>query len=196
MVNFSAVNAAIRGKKDIQKEDSAATIERAQAAKQARESEDRILNGLIKENDKNFSGQLEFEQLRRLLEEESQTQIYDDEVEYYLKRFDSHGGGGINKNDLEPMLRSFRVYMKFKAKADKLFEKYRKGGKMCLEPPELTAMMTELNHGHHVTEDEVKYVLRQADLLGDGNIWRPEIVRAHAMWCNRVKHKNPACCVL
>jgi len=134
--------------------------------------------------------------LKKLMEKESQGEVKDDEVEYYLRRFDKSGGGGINKDEIEGMLMSYHCYVQHKGEADTYFDKYDKSKTGALSRDELKAMMTELNDGLAVTEEEVDFVLNESDLAGDGQIERPEVVRAVTIWYAHVESEKKACCAL
>mmetsp|Transcript_12722 Transcript_12722/g.37035 ORF Transcript_12722/g.37035 Transcript_12722/m.37035 type:complete len:195 (+) Transcript_12722:52-636(+) len=194
MVGFAAVHSAVRNKR--QSGDPGEFAARRREAAQARRKAEKKWKKLIQEFDKNNSGSLEHEQLKSLLAAECGQEVHDDEVDYYMQRFDKSHDGGINKNEIEGVLMSFHCYMRHKPQADELFQKYDKSGSGALEQDELKAMMTELNDGLPVTAEEVRFVLSEADLLGDGKIERPEVVRAVTIWYAHVEESKGCCALL
>eukprot|EP00420_Gonyaulax_spinifera_P032983 CAMPEP_0197891248 /NCGR_PEP_ID=MMETSP1439-20131203/27773_1 /TAXON_ID=66791 /ORGANISM="Gonyaulax spinifera, Strain CCMP409" /LENGTH=196 /DNA_ID=CAMNT_0043511333 /DNA_START=80 /DNA_END=670 /DNA_ORIENTATION=- len=195
MVAFAAVHAVVRKNADNAIREQAAK-KRQDAAKKAQRA-DKRRKKLIDHYDTNKSGDLDKDQLKKLLSDDSGEQIDDIEVEYYMHRFDRSNEGGINKDEVEGVLMSFHCYIKHRAMAEEYLVKYDSSKTGALTREELKALLTDLNDGLPVNEEGVDFVLKEADLLGDGKIEKPEIVRAVTMWYCYAAHSKPGgCCAV
>lgn len=171
----------------------------AQDQRKAEKTRQAELKQLIKKYDTNGSGQLEADQLKEFLkslaEKNGQT-VYDDEVKYIMDRYDKNAGGGIGSDEIAGAIFCFECHMRTKTKFDPLFDKYdtRKDGK--LNKDELKKLLEELNQGVPVSDEDVDYVMKEADLLGSGSVERPELARAVALWYNLVDVRKSCCSIL
>mmetsp|Transcript_56198 Transcript_56198/g.176095 ORF Transcript_56198/g.176095 Transcript_56198/m.176095 type:complete len:199 (-) Transcript_56198:89-685(-) len=198
MVEFAAVHCAVknhhaRRRAHLFDGKAGASRRKAQAAELAAGKRQREL---VAKYDSDCSGQLDLDQVRRLLSETCGQEVAKEEAEYFWKRFDRSGQGGISRLEVEGMLVSFHCYMNNKAEADKYMAKYDTSKTGSLSRSELKALMIDLNGGEAVSEEEVDFVLNQADLLGDGRIAKPEIVRAVTMWYAYVEDHKACCAIL
>mmetsp|Transcript_38147 Transcript_38147/g.85445 ORF Transcript_38147/g.85445 Transcript_38147/m.85445 type:complete len:156 (-) Transcript_38147:219-686(-) len=154
----------------------------------------------MKAYDTNKSGKLERDQLVKLLtdmdlstpagQEPSQ-----DEVDWVLKLADEEGDGCVNLKELEVAVTSWSTFTSKRTELEATLDKYDKSGSGRLEESELKEYLTDLNGGKDVSDEEVQWVLKQADAMGDGGINKLELVRATAEWYGFVARKQ-SCCVM
>lgn len=148
---------------------------------------------ILRTYDKNRNKQLEHGELKQMMSEQVKEEVPDSDVEYYLKRFDNDASGGVKKAELQDLLLCFGLYWQRKDEAHALMKKYDVNKTSSLDRGELKAMMEELFEGMSVTEEDLDFVIQEADILGDGKIDEPEIVRAVAMIDVRLE-QNKQCC--
>ena len=89
-------------------------------------------------------------------------------------------------------------YTKQRTQLEELIKKYDKSGTGKLEKEELKMYLTDLNDGNAPTDEEVEWVMSEADFMGDGAIRTQEIMMATQSWYSSHKEKEeekaPACC--
>jgi len=169
------------------------------------------VNIILNKYDANESGKLEEEQVRRLLADLDHstpegTPPTDEEVEFIMKMSDQSGDNCIGPSELEHAITAWRTYTVKKQHMGELIDKYDKSGEGTLSKEEMSAYLTDLNDGKEVSEEEVDWVIKEADVLEDGVISRIELVMATAAWYSHLeavaeaaaeeKAKSKACCIL
>jgi len=121
----------------------------------------------------------------------------DEELDFIMAVGDREGMEAIPRKEFEPALQSWKTYITMKDKYEAVLEKYdtSKTGKLELE--ELRAYLTDLNHGKEVSLKTAEWVMKEADVMGDGAIRKQEIFRATASWYSYVEeNQQSACCVI
>jgi Ca2+-binding EF-hand superfamily protein len=163
------------------------------------------LTELFKRYDTNNSGKLEREQINAILTDidfstPEGTPPTEDELDFIVKVGDRSGDGCIERREFENALIAWRTYTKEREKLEELIKKYDHSGTGKLEKPELKSYLTDLNQGKEPTDDEVEWVMSEADFMGDGAIRTQEIMMATQSWYNFQQKKeeeqkaNSACC--
>mmetsp|Transcript_38440 Transcript_38440/g.104109 ORF Transcript_38440/g.104109 Transcript_38440/m.104109 type:complete len:129 (-) Transcript_38440:54-440(-) len=64
---------------------------------------------------------------------------------------------------------------------------YDKSGTGALSKTELKDLLVDLNNGAEVQDQEVDWVMAEADIFGDGQIHKTELVMAIAAWYSHVE---------
>lgn len=167
----------------------------------AAEAEDRKIQALkdvMNKYDTNNSGKLEEDQVRRLLTDIDDhtppgTPPHDEEVQFILKVADQEGDNCLTLEELQFALRTWHTFTKMRANMEAAIDKFDKSGEGTLSKDELKAYLTSLNDGNEVSDSEVTWVLKEADLFGDGVISKPELVMATSAWyCHAEKRAEDA----
>ena len=161
------------------------------------------LKETFKKYDTNRSGKLEREQIAKLLTDRDYsspvgTPPSDYELDFIVKLGDRSGDGCVERRELEIALIAWKTYTRQREKLEELIEKYDKSGTGKLEKEELKMYLTDLNDGNPPTDEEVEWVMSEADFMGDGAIRTQEIMMATQSWYSSHKEKEedkaPACC--
>ena len=128
----------------------------------------------------------------------------DYELDFIVKLGDRSGdgwqcgnGGCVEREELEIALIAWKIYTQQREKLEELIEKYDKSGTGKLEKEELKMYLTDLNDGNAPTDEEVEWVMSEADFMGDGAIRKEEIIMATQSWYSSQRppeKKAPACC--
>lgn len=198
-MHVGAVHAAVRSNKQRQQRhqlryEIRMSPSRLEVAKRARAADKRRAK-IMREYDTNKTGTLDHDELKKLMESLAQgLTIGDDEVDYYMRRFGKSGDGGISRKELDGLLLVCCSYLETKPITDKLMEKYDVTKNGALDKEELRKLMADLNGGE-VTDEDVAEVLAHADPAKIGEIEKPELQRALAMWFTQIEH-NKSCCVV
>lgn len=157
----------------------------------------RALNKILKKYDTNGSGKLERDQVIKLLTDMDSstppdTPPTETQINFCLKVADQQGDGSISLNELEELLPIWQTFVEQREKFEATMEKYDKSGTGKLSKEEVKAYLTDLNGGKDVTDEEVDMVMKEADVLGDGELSKIELCRATAAWYSYVEEKS--CC--
>mmetsp|Transcript_22868 Transcript_22868/g.43022 ORF Transcript_22868/g.43022 Transcript_22868/m.43022 type:complete len:214 (-) Transcript_22868:142-783(-) len=199
--NVAAILAARRASKNKQHHPnyrptavSAAEKKRREAA--WREYEHKVkLNKIIKQYDTNGTGKLEREQVVKLLTDTDSstppgTPPSEDQVNFLLKMYDRAGDDSINAEELEELLTCWQTFTEHRTLFETKLEKFDASKTGKLSQDELKAYLTDLNGGIDVGEAEVDWVMKEADVMNDGELGNMEIVRATSLWFAFVEKKN------
>lgn len=170
--------------------------------KEMREAQ--ALTRIFRKYDTNLSHKLEPDQVKLMLTDLDSstppgTPPSDEELQYILKLCDDKcTNGAIDRSELKTAVISWKVYVKQRDQMTAAIEEFDKSGTGKLERPELKAYLTSLNGGIDVTDEEVEWVLSQADVFGDGACNKPELAKATAAWYSHVKEQQQksSCCVI
>ena len=150
--------------------------------------------------DTNGSKKLEPEQLRNLLRDLSVTESddpglepTDDEVRFVLTVADKRNNESIDQDEVLYAVRIWKNYMQDKPLIDAKMAKYDTDRTGKLNRQQLTNFLVDLNDGKQVTEEEVDWVFRKADVLGDGAIGGIELKCVIAAWNSHVEDRKNNC---
>merc|ERR1719191_1168322 len=106
----------------------------------------------------------------------------DDQVEFCLKVADKAGDGAINPDELQELLTCWRTFAEHRQEFEDAMAKYDVSKTGTLLRDEVKMYLTDLNGGKLVTDKEVDWVMKQADVLGDGQLNKMELQRATSIW--------------
>merc|ERR1712046_262414 len=145
------------------------------------------LASLMKKYDTNKSGKLEYDQIVKLLTDLDSTTPpgtapTDEEMEFILKAADQEGDSCLNRDELEYAVKAWSTYTSKREEMQAKMEEFDASKSGTLNKEELTAYLTSLNGGTTPAEKEINWVWDEADILGDGQINAPELLRATAIW--------------
>eukprot|EP00746_Dinoflagellata_sp_MGD_P013310 gnl/MRDRNA2_/MRDRNA2_128705_c0_seq1.p1 gnl/MRDRNA2_/MRDRNA2_128705_c0~~gnl/MRDRNA2_/MRDRNA2_128705_c0_seq1.p1 ORF type:complete len:202 (+),score=68.68 gnl/MRDRNA2_/MRDRNA2_128705_c0_seq1:84-689(+) len=162
------------------------------------------IHDLMHKYDTDKSGKLNEDQMRKLLTDldsstPPNTPPSEEELRFVIKLVDKENDGCVDRNEILYALRAFAVLTKKRTEIEEALSKFDKSGTGKLEPPELKAYLTSLNGGIEVDDDEVQWVLSQADIFGDGAMSKPELVMATSAWYVHIKkeeEKKQGCCTI
>jgi len=159
----------------------------------------RKLKVVLKKYDTNRSNKLEEDQVKKLLTDINQgQQPSETELRFIMKLCDSKcNNNAIDLSELKTAIESWKSYLHHKDKIQASLEQFDKSGSGKLERGELKDYLVHLNGGIEVTEEEVDWVLSQADVFGDGACSTPELVMATGAWYTHVEEqKQDQCCAI
>eukprot|EP00434_Breviolum_minutum_P024894 symbB.v1.2.021986.t1/scaffold1899.1/size238565/22 len=160
------------------------------------------LRNIIRAYDTNKSGKLERDQVVKLLTDTDSstppgTMPSEDQVDFLLKLYDKAGDHAINLNELEDLLTCWHVYIEHRDLFEEKLKKYDVSNTGKLSKEELKAYLTDLNGGIEVQDTEVDWVMKEGDIMGDGELNKMELWRASALWFSHVeKQKSNDCCTV
>mmetsp|Transcript_46520 Transcript_46520/g.81919 ORF Transcript_46520/g.81919 Transcript_46520/m.81919 type:complete len:217 (-) Transcript_46520:198-848(-) len=160
--------------------------ERRRETKEAKKKT-KALQAVMAKYDTNKSGKLEADQVRQLLTDTDGTTPKgqpptEDELDFVLKVADQSGDGSLSFSELEFALKSWNVYLRQKDKMGDAFDTYDKSRNGELSQEEMKAYLTDLNNKYPVSDEEVEWVMQEADVFGDGKIRKVEMVMATSAW--------------
>mmetsp|Transcript_94438 Transcript_94438/g.262278 ORF Transcript_94438/g.262278 Transcript_94438/m.262278 type:complete len:201 (+) Transcript_94438:74-676(+) len=160
----------------------------------------RQLKQVLTKYDTNRSHRLEEDQVKKLLTDINHGEAPSDlELCFIIKLCDSKcSNGAIDLSELKTAIESWKSYLHHRDKIQEALSQFDKSGTGKLERPELQSYLVHLNGGLEVTEQEVDWVLSQADVFGDGACSTPELVMATGAWYTHVedKRRKEACCAI
>mmetsp|Transcript_97626 Transcript_97626/g.252634 ORF Transcript_97626/g.252634 Transcript_97626/m.252634 type:complete len:211 (+) Transcript_97626:56-688(+) len=156
--------------------------------------------------DTNNSGKLEEEQIKKLLADLDSstpegTPCSDEEFEFIMKISDHEGDNCLDPEELVIAIRAWHTYTTKRKDMEDLIDKYDENKTGSLSREEMQKYLKDLNGSIEPTEEEVNWVMEEADVLGDGEIHKTELVMATAAWYSHVvETKNAsnskACAIL
>eukprot|EP00811_Abedinium_folium_P003742 NODE_13441_length_1165_cov_8.936416.p1 GENE.NODE_13441_length_1165_cov_8.936416~~NODE_13441_length_1165_cov_8.936416.p1 ORF type:complete len:245 (+),score=55.79 NODE_13441_length_1165_cov_8.936416:103-735(+) len=170
--------------------------------------ESAAITKVMQKYDTNKTGKLERDQVKNLLTDIDTTTAKgtaptEDELNFILKYADQQnknavGDGAISRNEVRAAILQWNHYCKRRTEMEDLVKKYDTSKTGKLELPELKELLQELNSACEVTDEEVSWVMQQADLIKDGAITAPELMVAIAQWYTLVEEqeKKNACCIV
>lgn len=164
------------------------------------------LSVIFQRYDVNQSNKLERDQVKNLLTDmDASTPVgtppSDAELDFIIKVSDRSDDGCIARKEFELALTAWDTYTKMRSKLESTMSKYDTSGSGKLEKDELQKYLTDLNGGKEVPEEEVDWVLEEADIFGDGAIRQQELVMATSAWYIHVeeeeqKAQSSSCCTI
>jgi Ca2+-binding EF-hand superfamily protein len=168
----------------------------------------KALTTLFRHYDTNKTGTLEEANVKKLLTDLDNstppgTPPTDEELQFIMKVGDQKCQNGcIDRSELKEAILAWRSYIKKREEMQKAIAEHDKSGTGALNAEELKAYLVTLNDGQEVTDEEVQWVLGEADVLGNGVITAPELVKAVNIWYVHVeqqeeeKKAKAKCCVV
>jgi len=158
------------------------------------------MNKVIKAYDTNKSGKLERDQVIKMLTDmDSSTPVgtapTDDQVNFLLAVSDKGGDGSIDGGELEEMMTCWHTFVENRAQWEEKMAKFDVSNTGKLSKEEVKAYLTDINGGIAVTDEEVDMVMKEADVLADGQLNKLELQRATAYWYGYVE-KQKGCCTI
>ncbi|CAE8674146.1 unnamed protein product, partial [Polarella glacialis] len=149
------------------------------------------LQEIFMEYDKDRSGALEAEEFRALLRDFNDGRDpTEQEYNFMMRLSDKDHDGKINLGELHYALRAWHSYRHLDDSVLRLFAEFDFDESGRLDLQELGALLTTMNGGKKVPEQEVMEVMEQGDILGDGAINRSELLGAIAAWYGNVDRKD------
>jgi len=150
---------------------------------------------LMTKYDMNQSGKLEEDQVKQLLTDMDSstpagTAPSDLELQFIIKVADKEYDGCLMQGEIDFALKAWAILTKKRTEIEWAMDKFDKSCTGKLEKNELKEYLTSLNGGIPVEDEEVDWVLEQADVFGDGAITKPELTKATAAWYSCVKKKE------
>eukprot|EP01006_Ploeotia_vitrea_P001030 TRINITY_DN104086_c0_g1_i1.p1 TRINITY_DN104086_c0_g1~~TRINITY_DN104086_c0_g1_i1.p1 ORF type:complete len:216 (+),score=39.27 TRINITY_DN104086_c0_g1_i1:56-703(+) len=145
------------------------------------------LDQLFQQYDVDHTGKLEKNELISLLTElNDNVPPTEAEINYILHEADnSEVDKCIDRKELKAALVAWKEYKKDEPVIRKMLDKYDKNNNQIFEFDELKEILTDLNDGNTPTNDEVEWVLNQADHtdgIVDGALNTTEIMVAIGLW--------------
>jgi Ca2+-binding EF-hand superfamily protein len=133
--------------------------------------------------DADKSGQLEANELKKLLKDYNGGTAADDkEFAWLMKVADKDSDAKISREELHYAMKAWHGYTHLTANFSQLFDKYDADKSNDLDAGELQKLLTELNEGTDVPLSDAEEVLKSADVMGDGKIGRYELLGAVGLW--------------
>jgi len=197
-------------------------IQKRQACQKRKELYEKVKNHekyvqtVLKTWDKSKSGGLNFEELKEYLKDISQGRApTDTEVQWVIQTATKEGGKFnpewvSGKMEIKPpefaaAAHAWQSYQENREMIDEVFSRFdvHKRGRLNWE--ELKKVLTELNDGDEPTKEEVDWVMKKSDIVGNGEIDKPELIQAIAVWYSHVDGNvastervpgSSSCCVL
>mmetsp|Transcript_119874 Transcript_119874/g.374842 ORF Transcript_119874/g.374842 Transcript_119874/m.374842 type:complete len:170 (-) Transcript_119874:135-644(-) len=159
------------------------------------------LKKLMKQYDVDGSGNLNEEQVRALLTDYDSTTPpgtppTNEELSFILKVADKEGDNCIGTHEIEYAMRSWYVYTKHREEMEDKLLQFDENGSGTLSWEELRKLLVSLNGGRPVENLEVDWVMGEADIFGDGQIHKTELVMAVSAWYAHVENRKSQVCVL
>ena len=161
------------------------------------------IKAIIKKYDKQGNGKLDAKELGAMLQDLAPDHAVptDEETSFVLTVADSSDNkidGYIGKNELEVAIQVWKNYISNKPDIEDKFAKYdtNKSGK--LEFGQLKALLTDLNAGKPPRDDEVQFVMDEADGIAGsktGGVNKTELTGAISLWYGYTE-EHGKCCVL
>jgi len=161
------------------------------------------LRRVMRRYDVNKSGKLEEDQIRLLLTDLDDftprgTEPTEEELAFILKVADASGDGCLRLEEVEYAMKAWHVYTKRRQEMEDKLLLFDKSGSGTLTREELHSFLVDLNGGEAVDNMEVDWVMAEADIFGDGQIHKTELVMAVAAWYSHVEQRRTsrACALL
>jgi len=121
--------------------------------------------------------------------------VSDDELAYVMKVADTNGDKAINPIEMSTLLNCWANYQNSRVEIERHFRKHDPHGTDRLDRFQLRKLLEEIA-GNEVEEEELDWILKQADILKNGVITKMELRRVLALWDTRLKADKQCCTVL
>ncbi|KAJ9458437.1 hypothetical protein DIPPA_02032 [Diplonema papillatum] len=134
--------------------------------------------------DTNHTGRLEREQLEQVMRawSDADEDVQHEDVTWLLKLCDKDAAGGIDASDLPEAFSWWEHYRTSLPVLRALLLKYDVSDTGMLELSELQAMLTHLNDGHPVEEEEAAQILALCDTSQTEGLNTSELMYAISVW--------------
>eukprot|EP00736_Rhodelphis_marinus_P013527 Rmarinus@m.4303 len=163
------------------------------------------INHIMKRYDHNHTGKLEKDQVQEMLQDLNEgVSPTEEELEFVITT--SHciredpipedEKECISRDDLSLALAIWKGYKEDKGWIDEIFDRYDTDHSGALEEDQLRKLMTDLNEGHVPTDDEVSFVMKNADAKDgvlNGKVNRTELRSAVMIWYHVIEGKQKSC---
>lgn len=163
-----------------------------QAAHDAAEMESERILKVFAQYDKKKNGKLDAAELKTLLQDYSSKPVTDDEVTFVLRMADVKKTGAVERDELAGAMKVWSTYRDSGPMIDETFQKYDTDQSGKLDKEQLRKLLSDLNEGLPVSDEEVAWVLENADILGDGCISKIELTQAITYWMMHVEDEEEA----
>jgi len=105
----------------------------------------------------------------------------------------------ISKNELEAAILIWKNYLENKTFIEEKMAKYDTNHSGKLELDQLKALLTDLNDGKPIKDDEARAVMEEADgVAGNktGGVNKMELMGAISVWYGYVEDHQKSCCLM
>ena len=181
---FGAIASARRNSINAQGKKRSAAAARA---RQERKRAEQIVSGIMEKYDKDKSGSLDEAQVVLLLTDLDYstppgTKPTEEEIAFVMQVADKSRNKRIDREELVGAITIWNSYLQDKASIDEVLDKYDTDKSGSLSHNQTKALLTELNEGTTVTDEEVKKVFEYADVCATGDLKRVEVLLAINYW--------------
>eukprot|EP00285_Hemiselmis_virescens_P007958 CAMPEP_0173394002 /NCGR_PEP_ID=MMETSP1356-20130122/23978_1 /TAXON_ID=77927 ORGANISM="Hemiselmis virescens, Strain PCC157" /NCGR_SAMPLE_ID=MMETSP1356 /ASSEMBLY_ACC=CAM_ASM_000847 /LENGTH=262 /DNA_ID=CAMNT_0014352151 /DNA_START=92 /DNA_END=877 /DNA_ORIENTATION=- len=154
---------------------------------------ERLVADVLKSYDKGHTGSLSFDELKAWLTSiEQGVTPSESECKWVMRMAIDRTPGLDMPNDLMEAFvpakyfgraaESWLAYKETQGEINAVFKKFDTDDSGWLDRDQLKQVLTTLNAGGAPAEQEVDYVLKRADVIGSGNITKPELAMAISLW--------------
>mmetsp|Transcript_59888 Transcript_59888/g.159438 ORF Transcript_59888/g.159438 Transcript_59888/m.159438 type:complete len:190 (-) Transcript_59888:194-763(-) len=145
--------------------------------------------------DRDRSGKLSEEEIRSLLTDLVDGDVVsEDEVSYIMALGDPTQSGQVPLQAVCDVITTFKTYLSLKPELDLLFDKYDLDGSGSLDKHEIRQLLADITEGK-VSDEDVAWVMMQADVHRDELIVKPELLHAIAAWYAKLDERKSCCCL-
>mmetsp|Transcript_27381 Transcript_27381/g.42768 ORF Transcript_27381/g.42768 Transcript_27381/m.42768 type:complete len:228 (-) Transcript_27381:227-910(-) len=175
---------------------------RRQELVEQKKHHDKFVKEVMKQWGETGSQGLEFEQLRSWLTSINQGEpVSEDEAKWVMamanQAYKDENGttfkdlkrATVLPADFEKAVDAYLSYKDSAPEITEMFKKFDPDGNANLDRAELTEMLTELNEGVAPQESEVDWVMKEADIIGQGMISKPCLAKAISLWYTHVEEQ-------
>jgi len=197
MPNYAAVHAAMRNRR----RQGYSHVSAARHRENMRWLEEqKSISKLMRKYDLDKSGDLDRGQLKKMMTETHTNgcgqEPSDEEVEFVLKVADKSKSDSITREEVMLAMQVWSTYCAKKSEIDTAFDNFDSDKSGSLSKEQLKNYLVHLNDNEPVDDEDVEFVFTMADVMGDGVISKPELLRATALWYSQCKKKSSCCTVL
>eukprot|EP00281_Chroomonas_sp_CCMP1168_P025756 CAMPEP_0206238090 /NCGR_PEP_ID=MMETSP0047_2-20121206/14625_1 /ASSEMBLY_ACC=CAM_ASM_000192 /TAXON_ID=195065 /ORGANISM="Chroomonas mesostigmatica_cf, Strain CCMP1168" /LENGTH=680 /DNA_ID=CAMNT_0053662593 /DNA_START=10 /DNA_END=2052 /DNA_ORIENTATION=- len=147
----------------------------------------KFVQGVLNKWDASGTGALSFQELKKWLSDISAgEEATDDEVRWVQVMCNKNNlNMSVMPEDFTSAIDVWLSYKESKAEIEKIFAKHDTDGTDSLDKEQLGNLLTELNDGVRPPDDEIEWVLGEADKIGNNAITKPELQLALGIWYSR-----------
>lgn len=154
----------------------------------------------MKQYDSSKTGKLSKAELAALLKDQAGgVEPSTEELDFVLHTADASDGrinDHVNLHELDAALQCWLAIRQNKGEVEKYFQKYDWDKSDKLDRAQMQALLTDLNEGHPLDEEELDWIMEADGLVSDktGGINRTELMHALALWYSHVEETEHASC--
>lgn len=160
------------------------------------------ISTLFEKYDKNKSGGLSKDELRALMEDIHTSVgmggrgVEAQDVSDLMRMCDQAKDGVIDRGEVLFAVELWHKHLKAWPAIEPVFDKYDANQDGRLTKDQLRQVLLELNDGVEIDNRDIDWILKEADLLGDGYIGKLEMEHALSLWYHEVERRqlNSICC--